>query len=196
MTWIKTISYKEATGRLKQMYDRLKGPGGQIDNILVAHSLRPHTLDGHLALYKTVLHHSANRLDRWLLEAIGTYVSMLNHCNYCVNHHYHGMKNLLADEARAKEIRQAFEGDNLAEAFTENQIILFEYARKLTLQAATVGAEDIECLRGGGYDDGEILEVNQVTAYFNYANRVILGLGVTLDGERLGHSPGKSDSEK
>lgn len=190
MTWIKTISYKDATGRLKQMYDRLRGPGGQIDNILVAHSLRPHTLDGHLALYKTVLHHSANRLDRWLLEAIGTYVSMLNNCNYCVNHHYHGMKNLLADEARAEEIRRAFDAGNLAEAFTDNQVTLLEYAKKLTLQAAVVGATDIERMRDGGYDDGEILEVNQVTAYFNYANRVILGLGVTLDGEMLGHSPG------
>ena len=29
----------------------------------------------------------------------------------------------------------------------------------------------VEGLRAAGYDDGEILEINQVTAYFAYANR-------------------------
>jgi len=43
--------------------------------------------------------------------------------------------------------------------------------------------ESIETLRAAGASDGEILEVNQVTGYFAYANRVVLGLGVTLDGE-------------
>jgi hypothetical protein len=42
-------------------------------------------------------------------------------------------------------------------------------------------------------DDGEILEVNQVTAYFAYANRTVLGLGVTTEGDVLGLSPNDSD---
>ncbi|MBT5265643.1 MAG: alkylhydroperoxidase, partial [Rhodospirillaceae bacterium] len=42
MTWIRTIPYKEATGRLKQLYDRVKGPDDNVDNIMMAHSLRPH----------------------------------------------------------------------------------------------------------------------------------------------------------
>ena len=32
-------------------------------------------------------------------------------------------------------------------------------------------------------DNGEILEVNQVAGYFAYANRTVLGLGVTLKDE-------------
>ena len=68
MTWITTIPHAEASGRLKASYDRIAGPGGQIDNILAAHSLRPHTLDGHMALYKSVLHHTGNKLPRTLLE--------------------------------------------------------------------------------------------------------------------------------
>ena len=32
--------------------------------------------------------------------------------------------------------------------------------------------------RGAGLDDGAILEVNQVCAYFNYINRIADGLGV------------------
>ena len=38
-----------------------------------------------------------------------------------------------------------------------------------------------------GADDGEILEVNQVCAYFNYSNRLLNGLGVTTDGDQVGY---------
>ena len=48
-------------------------------------------------------------------------------------------------------------------------------------------------MRAAGWDDGEILEINQVTAYFSYANRTVLGLGVNTDGDILGLSPGEND---
>ncbi|MDH3805707.1 MAG: alkylhydroperoxidase, partial [Gammaproteobacteria bacterium] len=54
-------------------------------------------------------------------------------------------------------------------------------------------AQDIEDLRGAGFDDGEILELNQVTAYFAYANRTVLGLGIDTDGDIIGLSPGDAD---
>ena len=47
-------------------------------------------------------------------------------------------------------------------------------------------------LRDLGYTDGEILEINQVTAYFSYANRTVLGLGCSTDGDIIGLSPGNS----
>ncbi|MFT6462884.1 MAG: hypothetical protein ACJA0Y_002394, partial [Maricaulis maris] len=62
MSWIKTLDRKAADGRLSAIYDRVAGKTGQIDNILAVHSLRPHTLEGHMALYKAVLHHYGNSL--------------------------------------------------------------------------------------------------------------------------------------
>ena len=100
-SWIQTISYKQATGKLKAIYERVKGPHNDIDNILLAHSLRPHTLEGHMAIYKSVLHHNGNRLPTSLLETLGVYVSLLNGCDYCVQHHFAGLKRLLANDARA-----------------------------------------------------------------------------------------------
>jgi len=101
MSWIRTIPYEKAEGRLKSIYDRIVGRNGYIDNILVLHSLRPHTLQGHMKLYKGVLHHSGNTLDKSLLETIGVYVSMLNRCAYCVEHHFNGLRRLLDDDSRA-----------------------------------------------------------------------------------------------
>ena len=47
--------------------------------------------------------------------------------------------------------------------------------------------EVIDALREAGCDDGEILEVNQVCAYFNYSNRLLNGLGVTTEGDVIGY---------
>ena len=64
MTWIRTIPYLEATGALKVLYDRIKGPDNNVDNIMLAHSLRPHSMEGHMAIYKYVLHHPKMRFPR------------------------------------------------------------------------------------------------------------------------------------
>ncbi len=194
MSWIETIGYESSDGRLRKIYDRVRGPDGQIDNILRLHSLRPHTLEGHLALYKSALHHTGNRLPVWLLEAIGTYVSLLNGCDYCLEHHFEGLRRLLADDERAGAMRTAMEKGDLATGFDDRETAILRYAERLTRDPAAVSEDEILRLRAAGLQDGEILEVNQVTAYFAYANRTVQGLGGTTEGEVLGLSPDSTDN--
>ncbi len=189
MTWIDTISYDAATGHLSRLYDRIKGPGDNVDNIMLAHSLRPHTMEGHMALYKQVLHHPRNEVSRWFLETIGLYTSLLNRCEYCIEHHYQGLRRILDDEARCAQIRQSLVADSWASAFEKAECAALGYARRLTLQPAEISQYDVGDLRTSGWSDGEILEINQVIAYFNYANRTVLGLGVDTKGDILGLSP-------
>ncbi len=196
MTWISTIAYDDAAGTLKKLYDRIKGPDDNVDNIMLAHSLRPHSMEGHMALYKYVLHHPRNTLPKSYLETIGIWVSLLNECRYCVEHHFGGLSRLLEDDARATAIRESMEQRNLAQAFEARDLAGLEYAEKLTMNAAGVAKEDIENMRSAGFDDGQILEINQVTAYFAYTNRMVLGLGINSEGDIIGLSPGdNSDPE-
>jgi len=192
MTWISTIAYDEASGALKQLYERIKGPDNNVDNIMLAHSLRPHTMEGHMTLYKYVLHHPRNTLPKSYLETIGVYVSLLNRCQYCVDHHFAGLSRLLADTERAAVIRRALDDHNPAAAFSGKNLAGLQYAERLTTSAAALQVDDIRELRDAGFDDGEILELNQVTAYFGYANRTVLGLGIDADGDIIGLSPGDS----
>ena len=78
MPWIKTISYEDSIGKLRKLYDRVKGPDNNVDNIMMMHSLRPHSMEGHMAIYKYVLHHSGNEVPKWFLETLGVWVSALN----------------------------------------------------------------------------------------------------------------------
>jgi len=192
MTWIDTVSYEDAEGALRQLYDRIKGPDNNVDNIMLAHSLRPHTMQGHMTLYKYVLHHPHNRLPKAYLEAIGVYVSSLNNCEYCVLHHFAGMSRLLKDAARADSVRQALENRKPEDAFEGAELAGLNYSGKLTLTPDRIAEADIEAMRQAGLEDGQILEINQVTAYFCYANRTVLGLGIDTQGDIIGLSPGDS----
>ncbi len=199
MSWIETIKYEDAKGKLKTLYDKVKGPDDNVDNIMMMHSLRPHTMEGHMTMYKYVVHHSGNTIPKWFLETLGVWVSSLNQCDYCVDHHYAGLSRLLAtekpaDTSKAPAIRQGIDQRDIdATPLDQQQKLAMRYAQLLTENPAAINQELVSQLRSAGYSDGEILEINQVTSYFNYANRTVLGLGCNTDGDILGLSPNRSD---
>lgn len=192
MTWIRTISPDDADGRLRRLYERIAGPDGHVDNIMQAHSLRPPSLEGHMALYKRVLHDASSTLEPWFREAVGVYTSRLNECAYCVDHHWAGMVRAMDDPERARSLRGALLADESSDALSNRESAALGYVHTLTLDPSSIDAGRVDTLRAAGWTDGEILEINQITAYFCYANRTVLGLGVTTDGEQLGLSPGGS----
>jgi uncharacterized peroxidase-related enzyme len=194
MPWIETVAYEDANAKLKALYDRVKGPDNNVDNIMMMHSLRPHTMEGHMAIYKYVLHHRDNTVDKWFLETLGVWVSALNNCEYCVKHHFSGLKRLLNDDKRAEQIKAAIDSNNIESApLNDRQKTAMEYARQLTHNLSSVLEDIIKKMRAAGYSDGEILEINQVSAYFNYANRTVLGLGCSTEGDILGLSPNNNN---
>ena len=181
------IALSEATGVLKEMYRKVTTPHGTVDNVMRAHSLRPHTMEGHLALYRSVLHNPENTLPFWFLEVVASYVSMTNNCAYSLAHHFTNARRLIADRGRSELIRAALEAGRPEQAFAGRELALLNYARKLTAEVGRMERADIDALRAAGCDDGEILEVNQVCAYFNYSNRLLNGLGVTTEGDVIGY---------
>jgi len=147
-----------------------------------------------MALYKNVLHHTGNQIPKWFLEVLGVWVSSLNRCAYCVEHHFSGLSRLLDDPKKAGAIRRAIDARQVEETpLDQAQMQAMHYARKLTEDPRSMVEEDVTALRDAGWDDGEILEINQVCAYFSYANRTVLGLGCSTEGDELGLSPGNSE---
>jgi alkylhydroperoxidase family enzyme len=58
------------------------------------------------------------------------------------------------------------------------QILLCEFAEKLTLTPGQISKLDFKKLKKAEFSDKEISEAVQVTSYFNYINRVADGLGL------------------
>ena len=181
------LPVKNATGALKDAFELAKTPAGTVDNVMRVHSQRPHTMVGHLTLYRSVLHHPDNSLPLWFLEAIGVYTSLLNECEYSFTHHCANMRRLLKDEKRADSIETALRDKFPEKAFAGKELALIRYTGKLTSTPGAVEASDVDAAKSFGATDGEILEVNQVCAYFCYSNRTLNGLGVTLTGDSVGY---------
>ena len=61
------------------------------------------------------------------------------------------------------------------------QRAMLDYAAKLTKTPGKMTEKDLVSLRKLGYDDRAILDINQITSYYAYVNRVADGLGVVLE---------------
>ena len=185
--WIHMIPVEQADGLLQEMYDKVRTPHGTVDNVMRAHSLRPHTMEGHVVLYRSVVHNPDNTLPFWFLEAIASYTSMLNQCEYSLTHHWANCRRLLKDPERAERIYQALQEQAPEREFEGKELALLRYAGKLTIAVGKMERADWDALKQAGCEDSEILEVNQVCAYFNYSNRLLNGLGVTTEGDVVGY---------
>ncbi|WP_136656398.1 peroxidase-related enzyme [Nitratireductor sp. XY-223] len=185
--WIEMIDDKDAGDDLRDALALARTPHGTVDNVMRVHSLRPSTMRGHVMLYRAALHDDANTLHPWLQETVSSYVSLLNGCAYSFANHWANARHLIADEKRADAMEAALRADRLETAFGADEIALLAYARKLTREPAAMTEADVERLRAAGYDDGQILEANQIIGYFNYVNRSLNGLGVTTEGDVIGY---------
>lgn len=95
-----------------------------------------------------------------------------------MQHHGAGLRRLGKEEEFTQGLvtdwRAATEGD-------ERLAAVLAYAERLTLEPASVEESDIERMRNAGLGDEAILHTCEVTAYFNYVNRMADGLAVQLE---------------
>lgn len=181
----------DAGPRLRELLDQARTPHGTVDTVMRVHSLRPETMHGHVTLYRSVLHSDDNTLPFWFLEIVASYTSILNDCSYSLTHHFMNVRKLLDDEPRCDRIFMALKAQRPEDEFDGKNLALLRYAAKLTSDVGKMVKSDFEALKIAGADDAEILEVNQVCAYFNYSNRLLNGLGATTDGDTIGYYKSK-----
>ena len=143
MTWINYVLPDEASGHLKSLYEKYTRPKSELSNIITARSLRPHTLEGHMAFYRATLYHSANTLPLWFLEAIGIYVSYLNDCSYCISHHTLFGRQAIDDKQRWEEIVSSLISGNPESVFEGKELALIKYARQVALQPGAITEQGI-----------------------------------------------------
>ena len=60
---------------------------------------------------------------------------------------------------------------------------MLDYAVKLTMTPSKITRDDVERLREQGFDDVAIHDIAQITALFNYFDRLADGLGIDPEPE-------------
>lgn len=176
MPWIETIDETNATGQLKDVYDEIANARGKLSNIMRVHSLRPRAMQAHMDLYLQLLF-CRSGLTRAERELIAVVVSAANDCEYCVRHHGEALRAYWRDDARVEAVIDDYRtsGD-----MTPRRMAVLDYAVKLTTEPTAATEADVRRLRENGLSDLDILDVNLITSYFNFVNRIANGLGVDV----------------
>jgi AhpD family alkylhydroperoxidase len=158
--WIETIPPEDASGELEALYDRIGGARGGVASIHRAQSLNPKALATHFELYKAIMFQLSplSRADR---ETLAVVVSRANACEYCVAHHTAALAQLGGCSSLPVEV--------------------LEWAARLTRTPEQIGSADVQMLRNAGLSDRAILDAVLTVAYFAYANRLVMGLGLALE---------------
>lgn len=180
MAWINVVHESEADETLRAVYERIAKARGKIANILKVQSLRPEAMQGHIDLYRSIMFAPSN-ISRAEREMIAVAVSSANHCAYCVNHHAEALRHYWREPGRVDALIET--GD--AQELTPRARAMLRYASKLTREPGAMNASDVDSLREAGLSDTDILDIAQVVAYFNFVNRMAVGLGVAFSEEEI-----------
>ena len=180
MSWIDEVEVDDADGKLEAMYAELIEKRGKISNILKVHSLNPDAMGNHLELYMTLMFGKSG-LSRAERESIAVVVSAANDCAYCVNHHVEALRRYLKDEETLEMLASA-DGLETLEPRLSN---IVRHADKLTSAPAAMTESDLGELRAVGLSDNDILDLTLIVSYFNFVNRIALGLGVSFSTEEM-----------
>ncbi len=180
MSWIDVIEVDAAEGALAEAYAELVRKRGKVSNILKVHSLNPDALGDHLDLYVTIMFGKSG-LSRAEREAIGVVVSATNECAYCVNHHVEALRRYIKDDETLEMLSTA-DGLETLEPRLSN---IVRHAEKLTSAPSAMTESDLGELRAVGLSDRDILDITLIVGYFNFVNRIAMGLGVEHSAEEL-----------
>lgn len=180
MAWIRVVGPEMADGPLSAVYDKILGARGKLSNIMAVHSLKPRAMERHLGLYLSIMF-GRSGLERAEKESIAVVVSAANGCHYCVRHHAEALLHFRHDRDWVDSLARDYRDTDL----TERLRAMLDYAVHLTRSPAAMNEGHVNGLREAGLTDSDILEVNLVTSYFNFVNRIAMGLGVEFTPEEL-----------
>jgi len=177
MAYIEVIQPEDAEGPLKAIYDQLIKSRGKIAEVHKIQSLNPESITKHMDLYMTIMF-GQSPLRRVHREMMAVIVSIANKCQYCQVHHLEAVKNFWKDDEKLTAFQKDFESAPL----TESEKALCRFAKALTeTPEKSKDAGLVTPLRKAGFSDREILDATLVIAYFNFVNRIVLALGVSLE---------------
>lgn len=180
MPFIEVIQPEEAEGELKKIYEELKEKRGKLAEVHKIQSLNPESITRHMDLYMTLLF-GKSPLKRYRREMMAVVVSAANNCEYCRLHHGEALNHYWKDDKKVQQLSQDYQKLDLS---AEDRL-LCDLAWDLTENPTEISDGRIMKLKKHGFSDRAILDATLIISYFNFVNRVVMGLGVEADAEEV-----------
>jgi uncharacterized peroxidase-related enzyme len=171
---VRTVPWSEATGTLKAAYDWQAATLGEPAAFTMLGSVYPDLVEERLRLYKVVeaCPSGLSPVERQLACFV---TSLLNGTAHCAS----GLRLKLSSLGVAASLLDRVEADPAGfEADDARLVAIARHAAKLTRAPAAMTEADLDVLRAHGLGDLELVDLNNLVAYYNYINRVVMGLGL------------------
>jgi uncharacterized peroxidase-related enzyme len=175
MPFVNEIEETQADPQLRGIYGNIEQAMGFLPHYFKALGAMPQAIEGQLHLNAAILNDGA--LSKAEKEQIGVVVSGINASSYCIVIHMELLQRLGIEKSLARKLVNDYENA----AVPEKLKALFRFADKLTRKPVEIEDEDVQLLKKAGWDEAAIRETVLTVGYFNYVNRVSLGLGLVED---------------
>ena len=172
LSWLRVPAEAEAPAGVQELYDKANEKLGFVPNVLRVYALRPRHLELWNAFYDDLMRGDST-LTRPQREMIAVIVSTVNRCHYCIVSHSAYLRKLTGDPVLVEQLRTNYKYADVE----PRERAMLDFAVKLTEQSAACTEADVEALREVGWSDEDVMDIAEVTAMFNFTNRLASGLG-------------------
>ena len=126
-------------------------------------------------------------------ELIAAFVSGLNACNFCYGSHAIYARAFGVDEDMLQALVDDFDNAPVEDRYRP----LLAYVRKLNTLPSKLVQADADAVFTAGWSEEALVEAVEITAMFNFMNRLIEGTGVNFDydGDEARHTISSKDQD-
>ena len=163
---------------LRKLFAKARERLGFVPNVFRVYSYRPQRLSAWFAHYRQ-LHEPSENLSAADREMIAVVVSAANGCLYCLVAHGAALRAELGDGVLGERISYDWRRAGL----DARARAICAYAEKLTLDPRRVEEADQQSLRDVGLTPEEAWDVIEITAMYNFTNRLAMGTNMLPNPE-------------
>ena len=172
MAYINTTPPDQASGAVRELYERQQGKNGYVPNYAKVFCYRPELMGLWANLQAGIRRHVEPR--RFELITFAAAQAMYN--SYCSLAHGQALTRIFsADDV------QAMTGAEEVESLTPAEREMMKFAGKVAVDAANITAEEVAALKENGFVDEEIFDIVITASARAFFSKISDGLGVEPD---------------
>jgi uncharacterized peroxidase-related enzyme len=172
ITWLRVPEDDDVPDDVRELWAARVEKLGFVPNVLRVMALRPRHLVAWHAYYDELMRGESG-LTKVQREMIAVVVSAQNRCHYCVVSHAAALRKLTGHPLLVEQLATNYRYAAVEPA----ERAMLDFAVRLTAESATCTRDDVDALRSAGWSDEDIMDIAEVTAMFNFTNRLASGMG-------------------
>ncbi len=178
VSWLALPAEEDLDEDLQKLFRKARENLGFVPNVFVAYMVRPEHFRRWFNHFRELMQ-GESELTPAEREMISVVVSAENHCLYCLVSHGADLRQALGDGILGDRITFDYRRAGLNERTTA----MLDYAVKITRHPVECTEADIEHLRSLGFSDEAIFDIAEITAMYNFTNRLASATGMLPNRE-------------